>query len=303
MTGLPVPSALVLLAGSLRPSRFLQAIRRSPVDLPLRPGLSLLGAWLDQAARLGRVLGAAEWPVRLVLDRGAPEPAGPVLSEPASLRIERDPLEFRGAAGVLGDLARDYGDGDWLLVAAATQIPAASLVDEWRALAGAGADVALLARPGGEPTGLSLVRCGALRDVPGVGFVDLKEQALPRIAAKHRVKVVFREGPPVTTVREPAGYLRTVRAFRDYPEWPASLPDPFAERWEPEFRLAEEGAEVAEGAALHDSVVLRGGRVGPGAVAIRSVIAPGGALGPGRTAVEQVLAAPASGGVPGRERR
>src|SRR5438309_1569651 len=57
-------------------------------------------------------------------------------------------------------------------------------------LAESSADIALLAEPDGSPTGLMLVRCGTLRQISPIGFVDLNEQALPAIASKHVVRVV-----------------------------------------------------------------------------------------------------------------
>ena len=49
-------------------------------------------------------------------------------------------------------------------------------------LAEAGGEINLMSHGGGTPSGLMLVRCGCLRSIPSVGFIDFKEQALPLIA-------------------------------------------------------------------------------------------------------------------------
>ena len=55
------------------------------------------------------------------------------------------------------------------------------------------------------------------------------------------------------------------------------------------FGVIEEGADVADDAYLHDSVVLAGGRVEAGAGLVRSVIGPGGVVRAGRDVMDTML--------------
>ena len=121
--------AIVLLGGNVRTSRFGQAIGRSILDLPVEKDQSLLGFWQSQAKDLVRKLGRERLAMRLMLDRGATEPAATTPVESVVLSVERDPYAFRGTGGVLRDLAIAYNDDDYLLVANAGQLLSEPLTD------------------------------------------------------------------------------------------------------------------------------------------------------------------------------
>ena len=140
--------------------------------------------------------------------------------------------------------------------------------------------------------GLTLVRCGCLRGISPVGFVDFKEQALPAIAASHRVRVVHRPGLTGLSVRTAAGYLAAVRHEHLAIKGDAPTGHPFEEDHASAFGLAEAGANVHPSAWLHGSVVLRGGQVGRGVVLVRSVVCPGGHVHEGQVVCDQVVAPP-----------
>jgi hypothetical protein len=208
------------------------------------------------------------------------------------LRVERDPLEYRGTGGLLRDLSLRYEEQDYLLVASGAQVLTEPLESATSALATEGRDLALLAHDDGTPSGLMWVRCGCLRAVPEVGFVDMKEQALPQIARRHHVAVLRR--PPIGLgIQTPAEYLAAVRTHHLRKNRDARLGDPFAEDWWPAFTLVEQGAEVDPSARVHDSVVLRGGRVQRRAVVVRSLIGPADVARRGQCVVDQFLNASA----------
>lgn len=286
--------ALVLLSGSVRAKGWSSAVGRSVLELPLESGRSLLAHWADHAENLARLAGGAPLEMRVLVDRvnPAPESSRPGAESPAGgfvrLRVERDPLEYRGTGGLLRDVALRYDEQDYLLVASGAQVLTESLEPAASALAASGRDVALLAHDDGTPSGLMWVRCGCLRAVPEVGFVDMKEQALPQIAREHHVAVLRR--PPVgLPVQTPAEYLAAVRKHHLRKQGDGRLGDPFAEDWRPAFSVVEDGAVVDPSAKVHDSVVLRGGRVQRRTVVVRSLVGPAGVARPGERVVDQFL--------------
>lgn len=280
--------AVVLLGGSVRAGRLSAGIGRSALDLPVEKNRCVLDLWQTQAARLAAALGLRGLPVRVFIDQASemPRPA-PSVAE-VNVQFERDPLDFRGTAGVLHDHSRAYDPDDLLLVGNAAQIllePLTALVGE---LAMRGGSISLVAHDEGIPSGLMLIRRGCLDEIAPIGFVDLKEQALPAIAAKHGVTVLRRSNPTGLPIRTLEDYIS---ALQHYHRRLAGVPDedPFAEDWRPTFSIVEEGATIAPDARVHDSVVLRGGRLDRGAVAVHSLICPGGVVPAGGMAVYQVV--------------
>ena len=123
-------------------------------------------------------------------------------------------LEFVGgtrSAGLLSDLARGYEDDQFLLVGHASSMLMAPLHEQAEAMAATGADCCLLCSRDGTPSGLMLIRCGCLRDINPVGFVDLNEQALPMIAKTHDVRVLRVDHPVTRSVRTRSSYIQTLR--------------------------------------------------------------------------------------------
>lgn len=287
--------ALVLLAGSVRSGRFTTAIARPIYQLPVENGVSLLDLWRRQAAELARQYGAPATDVRVMIDRASPEPTQPQNGRDlAPARIERDPMEFRGTGGVLRDLSLGYQDEDLLLVANVAQVLLEPLAELWADLAAAAADVSIISHGDGIPSGLLLVRCGALRQLPEAGFIDMKEQALPAIAASHPVAVVQRQNATAMPVRSLPQYIQALRRY--HRQIAGKMHESaFEEDWETAFSIVEDGAVIDSTARLHDSVVLQGGIVESGGVVVHGVVCPGGVVRQGRMVVDE-LVAPANGG-------
>lgn len=291
------PRALVLLAGSVRPTRLATAIGRPPFELPLQKGLSILDAWRREAWALGQAVEQTALPVRIMIDRAAPEvrtPAGNLTEAMSPLAVERDPFEFRGTGGVLRDLSTQYDPDDLLVVANAAQVLTLPLTRVVADLAATGGDVSVVSHEDGTVSGIMLVRCAALRAIAEEGFIDMKEQALPAIARTHRVTVRHypaATGLPVRTLND---YVETLRRHHHRLAGKPFTEDPFAEEWEPSFSLVEEGGVVGDGARLHDSVVLRDGRVDAGATLVNSLVGPGGVVR-ARQMVVDALISPTAG--------
>jgi len=270
--------AVVLLAGALRPSLLKARIGRPVVELPVEPGRTILDMWSEEIERLAGRMDRDRLPVIVMLDSGAPWPTRTRGSERAPISIERDPLEYRGTGGVLRDLCENYEDGDHLLLGTATQMLLDPLEELARELAERQAAVSIMAHRDGSPSGLMLVNCGAVRMLPAVGYVDLKEQGLGMINREHPVRVVEREFPTGLSIRTRSGYIRALLTAQRRQDRGREADDPFAEGGLPTFRLVEEGAAVADDARIHDSVILAGGTVESGATVVRSVVCPGGVV-------------------------
>lgn len=265
--------ALVLLSGSVRGTEFTQSIGRSVLDLPLDERGSVLNNWLSHAEELARYAGLSALLTRVTVNRGALEPGSASPRFNGVYTVERDLSEYRGTGGILRDLAEQYEDHDYILVANAAQVlldplPAiAAVLDRRRA------DVSLIAHRDGTPSGPMLLRCGALRHISPVGFVDMKEQALPEIAARFDVRVVQARRATGLSVRSRTDYLAALRVLhrRGQRRVDASMDD---EDYAKSFALVEAGALVDDTAYVHDSVVLRGARLERGCTVVRSVVCP-----------------------------
>jgi hypothetical protein len=300
--------ALILLAGAVRPSPFAAAVKRSLLDLPIDSHHTLLDLWRAHSAIHVAYSRLERLPVRIVTNFLQPELKAE--SQAVSVTVERDRSELRGAGGVLHDIAEAYDNDDQIAVANANQILTESLSHLLAALDATGADVSLLAHDDGTPGGLMLARCGSLRCIPSIGFVDLKEQALPLIAGNSAVRVVRRSIPAALPVRTASDYVEALRHYHR-PEHlsAASLHRngngdgngdtrgdadvgrswDFTENWFPAFGLCERGSHVDPSATLHDSVALRGARVDRGATVARSIICPGAIVHRNQVVVNQLV--------------
>jgi hypothetical protein len=282
---------LILLAGTVRASNLSRSIGRSLLDLPVTQELTVLKLWEQEAQHLAEVAELPGLPVRLVLDKKTnPQPSGNGSTGIIRLSVEREAHELRGTGGVLRDIAAEYDPSDQLLVAGAGQVLVEPLSRLAADLFTAGGDVTLLGHEDGTPGAMFLVSCRVLSGLRDIGFLDFKEQVLPRIATEQSVRVVkrsFASGFPVRTLDS---YLTGLRAFHRIRAGRPASGDPFAEDWLPTFAVVEDGAEVDPTATIHDSVILQGGRVERGAVVARSIVCPGGVVRAGETVAGQIVA-------------
>jgi exopolysaccharide biosynthesis WecB/TagA/CpsF family protein len=281
--------AMILLGGSVRANALVAATGRSVLDLPLDENGSVLNFWLHQAAEVAKSVRLEKLLVRVMVNQNSPEPASADPRYLGTFRVERDLSEYRGTGGVLHDLAADYDDDDLLLVANAAQILLDPLPLILAALRRKRADVAVISHEDGTPSGMMLVRRKVLRLLPAEGFIDMKEQGLPLIAAKHDVRAVRRRRPTGLPIRQLEGYIQALHFYHRRRAGAPPVVDPMAEDWSPSFSLVEPGASVAASARVHDSVVLAGARVEEGAVLVRSLVCPGAVIRRDRTQVDQLI--------------
>ena len=291
-------AAVVLLDGTVRRSPFAEAIDRSLLELPVADDLCLRDLWRDHVARLAEALEVERVPCRIVVGRTTRPPSLRWEDRDAGISIESDPGDLRGTGGVLRDLAEQYDDPDaTLLVATAAQLLVEPLHELAREAAERGGDVTVVANDDGSPASVALLSCRALMHLPKIGFVDLKEQGLPQIAARCDVTILRRSPACGIAIRTPADYLAAARAHHRISAGDSPHDQPFGERWARRFGLVERGAEVDEEATLHDSVVLRGARVEGGAMVANSIVCGGALVRRNEKVQREILACESRGGI------
>jgi len=283
--------AVVILAGSVRTTTLRKRSRRSPLEMPVGANRTVLDCWREQLTGLADALGLDHLPVRVMVSEDCGLSSSVQRYGPVEISIEVDPSDFRGTAGLLSDVAKAYEDDDELLVIHGGQLLFDSLTQVAETLQRGNAMVSMATCPQGVPSGLMLVRCGGLRGVAPVGFVDLNEQALPELAKDHCVKIKRFDAVTTMSVRTLQGYIAALRTYHRRASGLKSIPGPYDEAWRPTFGIVEPGAKVENTAVIHDSVVMAGARIEAGAVIVRSVVCPGAVVGRDQHIVDEVVAA------------
>ena len=286
--------AVILLAGRVGRNPFADGVARSVLDLPVDEERTVFDLWIQRLEQFATAYAVPSLRLLVAVDQNGTlprvRPAVPgarVLAE-----VVRDPSEYRGTAGVVKDLTMPFDPQDRVLVSMANQIQREPLQEVFSALCGAPESVSVVPHAGGEVAGMFLLRCARLRDVPEVGFVDLKEQAIPAARGHPSLHVARRpEGStlPVRTLEEYIRALRIVQVDASGSADVGSSEDPFAETWKPIFSIVEPGAQVAPGAILHDSVVLSGARVEAEAAVARSVVCAGAVVRRGQCVLAAIV--------------
>lgn len=285
---------VILLAGRVGPSEFADGVQRSVLDLPVDGRRRVLDIWAERFDELARLCGLDRMLVRIAIDRDSrapdPRPASP--DARVTFEVVRDRDEYRGTAGVVRDLTADLRDSELVMVAQASQIQREPLARALAQLEPHGEGVSVVPVAGSELVGFFLLRRARFRDVPDIGFVDLKEQAIPVVQGSLPLPVVRRPPGANLPIRTLDEYLRALRGIYAAPVRagaPDPALDPFAETWKSTFAIVEDGADVAPDAVIQDAVVLRGGRVEDRAVVARSVVCPGGVVRRGEACVEGLV--------------
>lgn len=281
-------AACLILDGSARSRSFLSAIDRSGFDLPIDNTTTIIGAWISELELVSSKFGWEALPVRIVVDEITPLPQSFV--PPVSLTIngEVDPYAWRGSGGVLRDITQRYRKDQFVLVIAGVQVPLEPLGEVLERMANFDADVVILAEEDGSSVGISLIRCGCLRDISPIGFVDFKEQALTRISQKNIVRILNVPARSFMPIRSRESYIAALRAWSEKNRCLVAG-DACSERYEPLFSIVERGAIVAEASEILDSVILAGATVDQGACIVESVVCPGQRVGPGQEIIQSLV--------------
>lgn len=282
---------VILLAGGTGSRDLTAAARRSVLRLPIHAAQTLLDAWQAQVQALALAGGADHLPLRFV---GSPDRISK-----AGVEFIDDPRELRGTGGVLKDVTSHYDPDAYVLIASAATLllePLDGLVAE---LAATRADASFFASSDADSGLVMLIRCRCLQSIPDVGFIDLKEQAMPRIASANSVTVIRRNLSVAASLRTPQKYIRALRelGLRQAQRSPtgdaAGLASnfAFAEQWKPSFGIIEDGCHVQPGVRAHDSVLLAGAKVGRNATIVRSMICPGASVAADAVVVDRIVTA------------
>lgn len=282
--------SVIVLAGSVRQTPLARSIGRAIIDLPLSDGTSIAGRLLEASARFAARAGLGGLSVRFLVDSESEVPRDHDDRGAVRCVVERDASPIRGVAGVLSDATRGYEPDDYVVVLNGAQVFRDPMEELVGAMLRTGSDVSMVSSVEGTPVGLWLIRCAPLRSVREVGYVDLKEQALPEWRERWKISVVEREHAPAIRTRSVNEYLNAVRMDANgLLSADSAAEDPFREEWQRSFGIVEPGAEVADDALVHDSVILDGAAVERGAVVVRSVVCPGARIGAGERVAGRVV--------------
>lgn len=280
---------MFVLYGSVRSTALARKIDRSLLDLPLVSG-TLTTHHLANAKACARRFNLTDFEMRVLVDTDSPTPSEYPDLDGVRYVIQQDASPIRGVAGVLSDATKNMGDNEYIIVVSGAQIYLESLGDLVYAMAKKEADVAFVSSSDGAPVGVWLIRCGVLKSIKTIGYVDLKEQSLEAWRQEHKVCVVERVRAYTHSTRSRTEYINAIRAESDgFGSGTTIDEDPYREDWESTFSIVEPGAFVGEGVILHDSIALEGSKVGKGAVLVRSVICSGAVVAPGARVTDEVL--------------
>lgn len=284
--------ALILLCGSIRPTPLIRSIGRSVMDLPLTADKSLMRHWYELATELSCGLDMPKLDTRVLFNNHVAPPSIVGMNGRVHLQMDQDRCELRGTAGVLRDVAEPYPEDSLFLIAHGAQHIRRPLTPIVQQMIAKEADVVLLVEPDHSPSGLMLMQRSALNVVSKIGYVDLKEQALPRMRQHCKVEVLFLDEPLALPIRCRESYLHALHQYYHDLMGDGQVLHPFSEKWQATFRIVEGGTQVAPDARILNSVVLSGGTVESGAVVVDSVVGPGGVVRRGTQVLGQLIRAP-----------
>ncbi len=281
--------SMIVLYGSVRATPLSSRVGRCLLDLPLVSG-AITEHHLRNAQACASRFGLEDFEVRVLVDPDTETPKSYAGQAGVRCVIQQDESPIRGVAGVLSDATRSMDENDYIIVSSGAQVFIEPLDDLVHAMAKKKADIAFVSSSEGAPVGVWLIRCGVLKSINPIGYVDLKEQALDQWKSEYTVSVVERRRAYAQPARSLHEYLNAVRVQASGSGSGSTIDeDPYREDWESTFSIIEPGAQVGEQVVLHDSVALAGSIIGKGAILVRSVICDGAVVEPGARVTDKVL--------------
>ncbi|MCH8259180.1 MAG: glycosyltransferase [Planctomycetes bacterium] len=282
--------ACLVLAGGLRPSPLVEAAGRSVLDLYLTPEKTVLDVMVEQLTLLPSSDGMP-LAIRVVYNGRLPAP-WPGTSAP-NVRFEQDPQAYRGAAGLVADLCAGYEDHEHVLVVEAGRVLARDVESMWDEHLASDADVTVGCNQDGSPGGVYITRCGVLRHIPPIGFVDIKEQWLASAGDRGvKVRVHGFSSPGALPLRTRSDFLAAARHVNNHVASRAcrSIASPPAQAagLEP-FRVIGHGAAIGPDVHINDAVIMPAAVIGGGALIEHSVVCPGAVIEPKLRVVNAVV--------------
>lgn len=277
---------IVLLAGGLKPSPFVRACGTSVLNLPLGLSGSVLDLWRTHFAALsGHLTPTAHIDIAVGEEHAAE--LRHAERDGIQTRIVRDASEYRGPAGTLRDATNDLLDDDAVLIAEGSRVVATDLAAFVRTHLARACDASVAVNPDGSPAGVYCFNAKALRQIPTVGFMDLKEQFLSRLVDTGQNVRVFRlDAPGVLQCRTRADFLAAAMAVAA-----ASMPAEDANSVNPGPAVLSRSAVVDPTAFVAHAVVGPNSRVEAGAVLVRTLVTGSAVVPAGASLCDAVVSA------------
>ena len=280
--------AAVILCGGLKASPFRATFGAPLLALPHSETQTSAQVWSEAFDRLG-----IDADRRCVLtDPGDTHP-------PADPRLRRiaDSAPYRGPAGVLRDAQKALGfSGRCLIVESSRMLAAPDMLDDLLHVhLSRGDAVTVGTNPDGSFAGVYLATTDAIELIPGIGFMDIKEQWLPAAANSGinvRPQALSAYCHPI---RDQASYFEALSRMGRFmvPSGPCVIahqpPSPYAERYG--GSLVFHTARVSPDAVVAHAVVCDGAVVETGAVVVRSILGPGARIPENGVAIDKVIPA------------
>lgn len=285
----------ILLAGGLVPSPLAKQTRRLTLELWLTSRETVFGRWCDVLDQLTLEAGIGRPAIRVVHSGPPYAPTHALADERFDVRTIAEPDEFRGPAGVLRDVTKKDDSESVILFAEAARYIAGSLsqlLADWTQYE---PDILIAKAPDGTPAGIMLMRVSALRIVPEAGYMDIKEQWIPRCIKEGmtvRTSTARTFMPFALRTREQFLSASAVAVGQSCPihdSPPVLGPLRVLTRTLDKTRIADD-ARVARDAVVADAVIMPGAKVGPGAIVVRSLVCPGAVVPAGAVVVDDVVA-------------
>lgn len=288
-------AACLILSGGLQPTPLSEETGLSVLDLPLTASNTVLDVWVEAIRALPF---NSEVPIRVIHDGPTYVPSG--LSREIDLvDVEIQPRALRGTAGVVADACREYDPDSSVLVVEGSRYSVSGLNRLLCRHFESGADITLGRNPDQSPSGMYIVRCGACELVPGIGYMDFKEQWLERLRRNgHRIEVQDVPAPgsmPIHTLEQLLAAARLANTHVTGRLVTTSVANGLIRNSEAQgLRVICPGALVGPGARVIDSIVMSGAVVPSNAIIVRSLICSKGPIQSGAEIADAVISARAS---------
>lgn len=266
-------AALILCGGLTRPP-LAEALGAPLLTLPQTPRQSVFDGWLEAFDRAGislercRLLTDSADGCHGHLDRGGVE-------------ILSDTGPYRGPAGVVRDAVDRLDLSGCCLI-----IENSRMLTNVDALGGLIRShrthekvITVSINPDGSFSGLIAADADAVRLIPGIGFIDIKEQWLPA-ASREGFEIVLHElASPCLSIRTATSYIEALRRTGwfehrgDHTIIGRGSSSLFGEPYG--GSLVADSADIAPDAVVSCSAVADGARIESGAIVVRSIVGPG----------------------------
>ncbi len=287
----PRITSCILLAGGPRPSPLTVESGYSVLDLSPTPDRTLLGLWIERIAPLASLDHTMS--LRVVTGQGSPEPVLECDPGPLELSIAPEKRRYRGPVGVARDEAQALRGDDLVMIIEGARLPGSDLLPLAATHQRTDSDITVGINPDDSPAGVYVLRRATLDLVPKVGFMDLKEQWLPKAReAGMRIHTHRFDAPGVMLVRTREQFLQAARTLNNLPDPRQSVvltaPDTTTVGHD-ETSVIASSATVAQGAVVTGSVVMEHATVAAGAIVARSIVCPKAVVGAEMTVLDSVV--------------